>query len=607
MTRLLIFLFASATFVIAAAPPNVLFIAMDDLRPDLRCYGESHMVTPHMDSLASQGRMFRNHYVAVPTCGASRYAMMTGLRPTAATDGNNAFETQMPTTLPAQPESWVDLLRRNGWRTVSLGKISHEPDGHRWNAPGNGDLGRSSVRDAEMRFSWNEILYDHEKWGAESNPLYAYANGSGRTIGISPAWEIGVRSDGQSLPDEAYPDGQMTQAAIGKLREFADDGSRFCLAVGFLKPHLPFNAPKAYWDLYNPSTLPGASPTVLPTGANTATTTSSGEINQYTQQTDRARLRHAYFACISYVDAQIGKLLAELNALGLANNTIVVIWGDHGFRLNDYGTMGKHAVLERALESPLIIRPPTSVRSEVFAGIPAQGVVETIDIYPTIAELCGLNPPASAVGSSLVPMLRNPYSPGKNHAFSRFDSTTTIRTPNWRLIDTNGDRDLYNLSFFRYEVADVSGSNSSVLATLSANLGIQGSRPSFSYAEWVAGDSRITDPNGDGDGDGISNFIEYAAGSNPLDRADRPKTDLSVTNLSNMGFGANESVFRFELRTDRDDISLLPSTLTDLINWTSQPMNFLDAVRIDSSYYLFRFRAPRESAPRRFFRLDSSP
>jgi arylsulfatase A-like enzyme len=515
---------------------------------------------------------------------------MTGLRPTAATDGNNAFETQMPTTLPAQPESWVDLLRRNGWRTVSLGKLSHEPDGYRWNAPGNGDSGRSSVRSAEMRFSWNEIVYDYEKWGAQRNPVFAYANGSGRTIDASPAWEIGVRSNGQSLPDEAYPDGQMTQAAIGKLREFADDGSRFCLAVGFFKPHLPFNAPKAYWDLYNPATLPGASPTVLPTGANATTTASAGEINQYTQQTDRARLRHAYFACVSYVDAQVGKLLAELNALGLADNTIVVIWGDHGFRLNDYGTMGKHTVLERALESPLIIRPPTSVRSEVFSGIPAQGVVETIDIYPTIAELCGLTPPASVVGSSLVPMLRNPFAPGKNHAFSRYESMTTIRTPSWRLIDTNGDRDLYNLSSFRYEVADVSASNSSVLTSLSANLGVQGSRPSVNYAEWVAGNQRLTDPNADADGDGISNFIEYAAGSSALDPSDRPKTNLSFTNLSNMGFGRNESVFSFDLRTDRDDISLLPTTSTNLASWSFHPLSFLDATRIDGSYFQFRFR-----------------
>ena len=252
-THLLTFLLGAT--LAAATPPNILFIAVDDLRPELGCYGESHMVTPHIDSLASQGRLFRNHYVAVPTCGASRYAMMTGLRPTASTDDNNAFNL-MPTSLPAQPESWADLLRRNGWHTVSLGKVTHEPDGYRWNFPSNYDIGRSSATLPDMRFSWDEILYDHDKWGAQRYPLFAYADGTGRVRNVSAAWESGVDAVGQSLPDEAYPDGQMAQAAIEKLREFADDGTRFCMALGFFKPHLPLNAPKQYFDLYNPATLP---------------------------------------------------------------------------------------------------------------------------------------------------------------------------------------------------------------------------------------------------------------------------------------------------------------------------------------------------------------
>lgn len=177
--HLIIFLLGSG--LACAQPPNVLFIAVDDLRPELNCYGESHMVTPHIDALASQGRLFRNHYVQVPTCGASRYAVMTGRRPTRATGSNNAFVRHMPTSLPAAPESWADLLRRNGWHTVSLGKISHEPDGYRWNFPSNYDSGRSSASVAEMRHSWNEILYDHDIWGAQRYPLFAYADGTGRT------------------------------------------------------------------------------------------------------------------------------------------------------------------------------------------------------------------------------------------------------------------------------------------------------------------------------------------------------------------------------------------------------------------------------------------
>lgn len=607
MIRPLVFLCASATANLAAAPPNVLFIAVDDLRPELRCYGESHMVTPHIDALANQGRLFRNHYVAVPTCGASRYALMTGLRPTTATDGNNAFESQMPSSLPVQPESWADLLRRNGWHTVSLGKVSHEPDGFRWNSPSNNyDIGRSSVTVADMRFSWNEILYDHDKWGAQRYPLFAYADGTGRVANVSPAWEIGVDGSGRSLPDEAYPDGLMAQAAIGKLREFADDGTRFCLAVGFFKPHLPFNAPKAYWDLYNPATLPGASPAALPTGANSTTTANSGEINQYTAGSDRAKLRHAYFACVSYIDAQVGKLLAELDTLGLADNTIVVLWGDHGWRLDDYGRIGKHTVLERALEAPLIIRPPASLRPEVFACVPAEGVVETIDIYPTLAELCGLTPPSSAVGSSLVPMLRNPFAPGKNHAFSIYNSMTTIRTPGWRLIDTNGDKDLYNLSSFRYEVADVSAGNPSVVSALSANLSVQGTRPGTSYTTWAGGNPLLADPNGDGDGDGLTNRIEYAAGTDGLDPSDRPLPVFSFEDLTSLGFSDREAVLRFPIATDADDSTLLPATSTDLQAWAFDPLEFLDAPESGANGRELRFRVRDLAAAKRFFRLETS-
>ncbi len=599
-------LFLSASVVASAAPPNVLFIAADDLRPELGCYGEAHMVTPHIDTLASQGRLFRNHYVAVPTCGASRYAMMTGLRPTAASDDNGAFNA-MPTSLPAQPESWVDLLRRNGWHTVSLGKVTHEPDGYRWNFPSTYDVGRTSATFPDMRFSWNEILHDHGRWGAQRYPVFAYADGTSRSEGPSdPAWEIGVDGGGQSLPDEAYPDGLMAQAAIGKLREFAEEGTRFCLAVGFYKPHLPFNAPKAYWDLYNPATLPAPSPAAKPVGANAATTNNSGEINNYSDGGDRAHLRHAYFACVSYIDAQVGKILAELETLGLADNTIVVLWGDHGWRLDDYGTIGKHTLLERALEAPLIIRPPASLRPEVFAGVPAEGVVETIDIYPTIADLCGLTPPASAVGSSLVPMLRNPFAPGKNHAYSRFSSLTTIRTPAWRLINTSGDYDLYDLSSFRYELQDVSAANPAMVSSLSAALNTQGTRPGTRYADWAGGNPLLADPDGDGDRDGIMNRIEYGAGSNPLDPSEGPDLSVAFEDLTGAGFGAHEPVFRFTAAVDRDDSTLVPATSTDLSTWFFEPLEFLDATSRGDDLMELRFRVALPGDPSRFFRLDES-
>src|SRR5687767_6068875 len=226
----------------ALATHNVLFIAVDDLRPELRCYGATHMITPNIDRLANSGRLFRRHYVAVPTCGASRYALLTGKRPTTGPDTQNEAFAQLPGTEGATPESFAHLFRRNGWRTVSLGKVSHEPDGFVWNtssALGGDDRGRTFVTRPEMPFSWSEILFNPEKWGARNNPLFNYVNGTGRISGTSPAYEIGT-----NRVDEDYLDGQIAQAAIAKLREFKQDGTRFMMAAGFFRPHLPFNAPK---------------------------------------------------------------------------------------------------------------------------------------------------------------------------------------------------------------------------------------------------------------------------------------------------------------------------------------------------------------------------
>ena len=590
----------------AALQPNVLFIAVDDLRPELNCYGESHMVTPNIDALAKQGRLFRNHYVAVPTCGASRYALMTGRRPLSSTDDNNAFN-QMPTTLPADPESWVDLLRRNGWHTSSIGKLTHEPDGFRWSFPSNYDSGRSQANSPDMRFSWNEIIFDHDKWGAQRYPLFAYADGGGRVRNSTPAWEAGVDDEGNSLPDDAYPDGHMAQAAIEKLREYKDDSQRFCLAVGFHKPHLPFNAPKAYFDLYDPATLPAPNPGSAPTGATSATVTNSGEINAYTDRNDRAQLRHAYFACVSYVDAQIGKVLDELDALGLAESTVVVLWGDHGWCLDDYGLIGKHKVLERSLEAPLIIRPPAGVSPEVFDGIESEGVVETIDIYPTIAALCGLDSPASAVGSSLVPMLRNPFAPGKNHAYSRFGSLTTIRTSDWRLNSAGGNLDLYDLSTIRYEAADVSAGNPSVVSTLSPDLTIQGTRPGMTYDIWANGDPLLAEPNGDADLDGSSNLIEYLSGTNALDPTSTPLPAIATEDLTGLGFTDSEQTFSFRSNTASNDFSLTPASSPDLQSWaTDSPLELFDATDLGSDSYLLRFRLTDQSSTSLFFRLQQT-
>jgi hypothetical protein len=192
-----------------------------------------------------------------------------------------------------------------------------------------------------------------------------------------------------------------------------------------------------------------------------------------------------------------------------------------------------------------MMRPPTNLRPEVFAGVMAEGVVETIDIYPTIAEICGLIPPASAAGSSLVPMLRNPFSPGKNHAYSRWGALTSIRTSDWRLINTNGDAD----------------------------------------------------------NDGAMNRFEYGSGSDALDATDKPSVELTTEDLTDLGFTGDEKVYSFTVKSDADDLSLSPATSTDFLAWSFAPLEFLDATQLDDSTH--RFRLTDESDPKRFFRLDS--
>ncbi|MEN8783386.1 MAG: sulfatase [Akkermansiaceae bacterium] len=584
------------------AAPNVLLIAVDDLRPELGCYGEAHMHTPHIDALAKSGRIFRNHYVAVPTCGASRYALMTGRRPTSASDDNNAFNA-MPTTETAGPESWVHLLRQNGWHTASMGKITHEPDGFQWSFPSNYDDNRSRANDPDMRFSFDEIIYDHGEWGARRYPLFAYAGGTGRVRNVTPAYEIGVDESGNSLPDEAYPDGQMALAAMEKLREFKDDDQQFCLALGFHKPHLPFNAPKAYFDLYPPETLPGPDPVSPPSGANSSTG-SSGEPNAYTNIDDRDVLRRAYFASISYMDAQVGKVLSELKNLGLDDNTIVVLWGDHGWCIDDYSRIGKHSVLERAVESPLIIRAPESSNPKAFAGLTTTGVVESIDIYPTIADLCGLSGqiPATAVGSSLVPMLRNPFATGKTYAYSRWGSVTAIRTETHRLIRSgSGVNDLYDLSTHRYELADISASDPQLTNNLASQINIQSTRSGDTYESWSEGNALLLDPNADADLDGIDNLLEYLAGTDPLQSSSARRPSFGREDL---GRGP-EPVFSFQLSSSPDDLTLSPAASTDLEDWSTSALEFVDASPLaNEANFLLRFRLIQPEENRYFFRTE---
>lgn len=457
----------------AAPPPNILFIAVDDLRPELGAYGSTQIHTPNLDQLAAEGLVFLRHYVQVPTCGASRYSMLTGLRPASAAHlSNEAFVNLLPRTEGERPESFPHLFRRAGYHTAAIGKISHYPDGRVYTYAGEGD-GR-----LEMPFSWDEVEGPIGKWGTAWNAFFGYADGTNRNSGreLSPPYE---RAD---VPDDAYPDGLIAEAAVRKLRELRERDQPFLLAVGFFKPHLPFNAPARYWDLYDRQDIDLSPNPDAPAAINPRTLHASGEFfGNYDGHPSRGgagvridddyarTIRHAYFAAVSYVDAQIGRVLDELDRLGLRESTIVVVWGDHGWHLGDHTIWGKHTTLERSLRSPLIIRAP----GMIAPGRTTDDIVESVDIYPTLVELAGLRPPDGLSGTSLAAHLRDLSHRGRGGAWGYYNGRTTLRTDRYRITEhVSGEPrvELFDHREDPYETVNVAAQHPDVVARLLPKL-----------------------------------------------------------------------------------------------------------------------------------------
>lgn len=432
-----------------AAPPNILFIAVDDLRPELGAYGNQIVQTPHMDRLASQGYLFDRHYVTSPTCGASRFAMLRGLWPRTKAEIKNSACFEFMSTEPEKdrPESFFHHLRRNGYYTVGIGKIPHSAENRVYGYT-------EAVNDSlEMPHSWDEFHLDYEKWGTGWNAFFGYADGSNRQ-GMNRQVKPYENAD---VDDRAYPDGLMAETASEKLKELKQKGKPFVLAAGFFKPHLPWTAPKKYWDLYERSEIPISPTPDFPTGIDIKSLHDSGEFSNYELGEEKASLEnklsddyqrklvHAYYASISYVDAQIGKVLDELDRLGLSENTMVVLWGDHGWQLGDYRVWGKHTLFERSLRSALIIRlPGEEVRGKVINAI-----ASTVDLYPTILEVAGLEFPYEGDGRSLLPLMDASSSGVDRLAYGYFRNGITVRNDQYRF--TKYYRDEVPLELYDHE------------------------------------------------------------------------------------------------------------------------------------------------------------
>lgn len=401
---------------------NVLFICVDDLRPELGCYGKSHMYTPHIDQLAAQGRLFSRHYVQVPTCGASRACLLSGRYPRKSSDfGNGAIVSQFQKSASTLP--FPQLLRDHGYQTISIGKVSHYPGGRMgpdWN----------SDDQLEMPGSWDQHLMPCGAWKNPRNAMHGYAGGAPRVRGKTPPVEI------KEGGDDLYPDGLIVDSAQQHIERLVQQDQPWLLAVGLIKPHLPFTAPQEYWDLYHEKALPPVRSPGKP--ARGLTWHSSGEFFRGYHQAGRdprkdedyaALVRKHYYASVSYVDAQVGKLLASLGKTGQADKTIVILWGDHGWNLGERMIWGKHCLYEESLHAPLIMRLP----GMSHPGGVSTSIVETIDIYPTLCDLLGLKLPSSLDGHSLRPQLLKPEAESDGIARSFWGQAQSLRTDTFRL------------------------------------------------------------------------------------------------------------------------------------------------------------------------------
>ena len=454
-----------------AARPNVLLICVDDLRCEVGCYGVEGIRTPNIDQLAGEGRLFTRHYVHAAACGPSRCAMLTSRR----TQSWDVWATaRKQPQEPDSPLSMPHLFKRSGYTTVCLGKISHEPGG----------VMDEAQKVHQIPFAWDRASAPVGEWKTPWKAFFAYEGGSyyNRVIRWANDSEPRLPYERPQSAESEFPDTLNADAAIRELEVLGKAGKPFFLAVGFYKPHLPFVAPQRHWDQYKRDAIPPAPHPNAPTNTNPAislhqswepTTHYHWPEGSGTVSKQSARiLKHAYWAAVSYTDEQIGRVLDAYRKLGLDQNTIVVLWSDHGWHLGDHGIWGKTTHHEVALRSPLIIRIPNQPKP----GNPTKGLVESVDLYPTLADLCGLQAPANLQGASHGAMVRDPSAPGKSHAIGIWMNGRSIRTENHRYVewkDKQGEiiqRELYDLQVDPMETNNVAAAHAELATSMQTQL-----------------------------------------------------------------------------------------------------------------------------------------
>jgi iduronate 2-sulfatase len=415
-----------------ADKPNVLMICVDDLKPLLGCYGAPTIKSPHIDRLSARGVLFERAFCNQAVCAPSRNALMTGLR--SQTLGIYDLPTHFRKSAP-DAVTLPQYFKQNGYRTEAMGKIFH--------------VGHGNTEDPA---SWSV-----EHWRPKSVQGGGYVLKENRPqemtreeARFSNAKVVpskltrGAAIECADVPDDTYADGMIADEAIRRLDAAkAKPGEPWFIAVGFLKPHLPFVAPKKYWDLYDRAAFPLPKLRVPPIGAPEFAPQFGGELRQYSDipevgPLDDAKTRlliHGYHAATSYMDAQLGRVLDALDRNGLAKNTLIVLWGDHGWHLGDHGMWCKHTNYEQAARIPLIVVAPGLAKTGAKTG----ALAESVDIYPTLCELAGLPVPQGLDGSSFVPVLKNPTAATKEAVFHVYPRSRmmgrAVRTERYRLVE----------------------------------------------------------------------------------------------------------------------------------------------------------------------------
>ena len=429
---------ASAHAAASAARPNVLLILVDDLKPATGSYGDPLAVTPNLDRLAARGLQFDLAYCNQAVCAPSRFNLLIGSRSTST--GLYSLGQNLRDFIPGAV-TLPQHFERHGYRTESLGKVFHVGHGNR------GDP--SSFSTPHFKDKVIEYALPESTGGRLTREEAFFENadtgGPNRDLPRGAAWES------PEVADDRYADGRVAAEAIRRLRAARERTQPFFIAAGFVRPHLPFSAPKRYWDLHDRAKFRLAAHTTIPTGAPSyAPKAALGELNQYTPLPERPpvdedvqrTLIHGYYASASYVDAQIGRVLDALRELGLEDNTLVVLWGDHGFSFGTHGLWTKHTNYEEANRIPLILAGPGVAR-----GARTRAMAETVDLFPTLCDLAGLPKPGGPQpidGTSLAPVARDPAARVKDHVYHAFPRQRpgkgevigrAIRTERHRLVE----------------------------------------------------------------------------------------------------------------------------------------------------------------------------